>query len=78
MHPKHAGWQTAIAAKRAANAATHMHSTARLETHRAALCRRANSALMTDVDRRTVLEERQNFDYSGHYSRPALLELTRK
>ena len=33
--------------------------------------------LYADVDRRTVLEERQNFDYSGHYSRPALLGLTR-
>ena len=33
--------------------------------------------LYADVDRRTVLEERQNFDYSGHYSRPDLLRLTR-
>ncbi len=31
--------------------------------------------LYADVDRRTVLEERQNFDYSGHYSRPDLLGL---
>jgi len=33
--------------------------------------------LYADVDRRTVLEERQNFDHSGHYSRPDLLRLTR-
>jgi nitrilase len=33
--------------------------------------------LYADVDRRTVLEERQNFDHSGHYSRPGLLRLTR-
>mgnify|MGYP001574617370 FL=1 len=33
--------------------------------------------LYADVDRRTVLEERQNFDYSGHYSRPDLLRITR-
>ena len=33
--------------------------------------------LYADVDRRTVLEERQNFDHSGHYSRPDLLRLTK-
>jgi hypothetical protein len=33
--------------------------------------------LHADVDRRTVLEESQNFDHSGHYSRPDLLRLTR-
>ncbi len=33
--------------------------------------------LYADVDRRTVLEERQNFDHSGHYSRPDLLSITR-
>ena len=33
--------------------------------------------LYADVDRRTVLEERQNFDHSGHYSRPDILRLTR-
>ena len=33
--------------------------------------------LHADVDRRTVLEERQNFDYSGHYSRPDLLRIMR-
>ena len=33
--------------------------------------------LYADVDRRTVLEERQNFDYSGHYGRPDLLRVIR-
>ncbi|MGB1692394.1 MAG: nitrilase-related carbon-nitrogen hydrolase, partial [Candidatus Thalassarchaeaceae archaeon] len=33
--------------------------------------------LYADVDKRTVVEERQNFDYSGHYSRPELLNLKR-
>jgi len=33
--------------------------------------------LYADVDRRTVIEERQNFDYSGHYSRPELLRVKR-
>ena len=33
--------------------------------------------LYAEVDKRTVLEERQNFDYSGHYSRPELLNLKR-
>jgi len=31
--------------------------------------------LYADIDKRTVLEERQNFDYSGHYGRPDLLRL---
>ena len=31
--------------------------------------------LYAEVDKRTVLEERQNFDYSGHYSRPERLNL---
>jgi len=34
--------------------------------------------LYADVDRRTVLEERQNFDYSGHYGRPDLLRVIRR
>ena len=33
--------------------------------------------LYAEVDRRTVLEERQNFDYSGHYSRPDILKLSK-
>jgi len=33
--------------------------------------------LYADVDSRTVLEERQNFDYSGHYGRPDLLRVIR-
>ena len=33
--------------------------------------------LYAEVDKRTVVEERQNFDYSGHYSRPELLNLER-
>ena len=33
--------------------------------------------LYADIDKRTVVEERQNFDYSGHYSRPELLNLKR-
>ena len=34
--------------------------------------------IYADIDQRTVLEERQNFDYSGHYGRPDLLKVWRK
>jgi nitrilase len=36
--------------------------------------------LVTTIDRRRVLEERHNFDLSGHYSRPDIttLEVNRK
>ena len=36
--------------------------------------------LVTTIDRRRVLEERQNFDLSGHYSGPDIttLEVNRK
>ena len=33
--------------------------------------------IYANVDRRTGLEDRQNFDYSGHYSRHELLQLKR-
>jgi nitrilase len=35
---------------------------------------------VTTIDRRRVLEERHNFDLSGHYSRPDIttLEVNRK
>ncbi|CAF5011172.1 unnamed protein product, partial [Rotaria socialis] len=32
--------------------------------------------LVTTLDHRRVREERQNFDPSGHYSRPDILKLT--